>query len=133
MFSGLFKRKGIRVSRETWLNSRPVRVIDDYSVDENGNVVVVVEVVEKGLLAKIMRLLSIVPPPRYKKIVFDKIGSRVWILCDGKHTVNDIIKAVMRETGLSRRNVELAVYSFLNQLIVKGLIQLQIPFEEQKP
>ena len=121
------RKKGIRIPREKWLYSRPVRLIEDYEVDSEGNVVILVELVEKGFVSKILKLLSIVPPPRYKKIVLDKMGSRVWFLCDGEHTVDDIIKTLVRETGLSRRNIELAVYNYLNTLLMKGLIELRIP------
>ncbi len=124
------RKKGIRVKREQWLRSKPLRTIEDYEVDDNGNIVLIVEVEEKGVLAKILKLFSIVPPPKYKKIVLDRIGSKVWLLCDGKHTIDDIVRVVMKETGLSRRNVEIAVYNYINQLVMKGLVQLQIPLEE---
>ncbi len=124
------RNKGIRVKREQWLRSKPLRTIEDYEVDDNGNIVLIVEVEEKGVLTKILKLFSIVPPPKYKKIVLDRIGSKVWLLCDGKHTIDDIVRVVMKETGLSRRNVEIAVYNYINQLVMKGLVQLQIPLEE---
>lgn len=125
----MFRKKGIRVKREQWLKSIPIRTVEEYEVDDKGNIVIIVEVVEKGVIAKILNLFSIIPPPRYKKIVLDKIGSKIWLLCDGKHTIEDIIKSVIKETGLSRRNIEIAVYTYINQLIMKGLLQLQLPIE----
>lgn len=121
------RMKGIRLSREQWLRSKPIRLIEDFERDSDGNIVIVVELVDKGVLAKIMKLFSIVPPPKYKRIVLDKIGSRVWMLCDGKHTVEDIIRKLVEETGFSRRNIELSVYNYLKTLIMKGLVELLIP------
>jgi len=121
------RMKGVRLSREQWLRSKPIRLIEDFERDSDGNIVIVVELVEKGVLAKIMKLFSIVPPPKYKRIVLDKIGSRVWMLCDGKHTVEDIVRKLVEETGFSRRNIELSVYNYLKTLIMKGLVELQIP------
>jgi len=121
------RMKGIRLSREQWLRSKPIRLIEDFERDSDGNIVIVVRLVEKGVLAKIMKLFSIVPPPKYKRIVLDKIGSRVWMLCDGKHTVEDIVRKLVEETGFSRRNIELSVYNYLKTLIMKGLVELQIP------
>ena len=123
----MFKRKGIRVPREKWLRSIPVRLVEDYEIDENGNVVLLVELVEKGLFSRILRMLSIIPPPKFKRIILDKMGSRVWLMCDGKHSIDDIVRALVRETGLSRRNIELAVYNYINTLLIKGLIELRIP------
>lgn len=124
----IFKRfKGIRIEREQWLKSIPVRVVEDYTEDDNGIVTILVELEYRGLIGKIIKAISITPPPKYKRIVLDKIGSVVWKMCDGKHTVEDIIKKLMSVTGLSRRNVELAVYHYIKTLVMKGLIELKIP------
>lgn len=125
------RRKGIRVPREVWLKSKPVRLINDFVLDDNGNVVLIAEVVEKGFLSRILKWFSIVPPPRYRKFVLDKTGSKVWLMCNGENTVEDIVNALVRETGLSRRNIELAVYSYLNTLISKGLVAIQLPSNER--
>jgi len=123
------RRRGLRLPREAWLKARPVRVFEDFRVADDGRVVILVEEEGKGVLAKILRILSPIPAPRYRRIELDKMGSMVWLMCDGKHTVEDIVRAVMRETGFSRRNAELAVYHFLNKLATRGLIQFILPSE----
>lgn len=125
------RRKGVRIPREVWLRSKPVRLINDYVVDDGGNVVLIAEIAEKGLLSRLLKWFSVVPPPRYKKFVLDKMGSKVWLMCNGENTIEDIVKALVKETGLSRRNVELAVYSYLNTLISKGLIAMYTPSNER--
>jgi len=128
----VMRKRGLRIPREAWLKTRPVRVFEDFRVMDDGRVVILVEEAERSVLAKILRILSPIPTPRYRKIELDKMGSMVWLMCDGKHTVEDIVKAVMRETGFSRRNAELAVYHFLNQLATRGLIQFILPSESGK-
>jgi len=124
------RKKGIRISRDKWLRSIPKRLIEDFEKDDKGNIVIIVELREKGLLSKILKIISTSPTPRYKRIVLDQMGSRVWMLCDGKHSIDDIVKILVRETGLSRRNIELAIYNFIKTLATKGLIELYIPVDE---
>ncbi len=125
------KRKGVRVPRQVWLRAKPVRVAADYEINDEGNAVILVEINYRGLLARIMKAISIVPPPRYKRIVLDRMGTRVWLLCDGRHTVNDIVKKLVKETGMSRRSMELAVYQYISRLVEKGLVALVLPEEEE--
>ncbi len=120
-------RRGVRVSRETWLRARPVRAVEDYEVGDDGSATILVEIKPRGLLSRILSAVSIVPPPRYKRIVLDPMGTRVWLLCDGRHTVEDIIRRLVRETGLSRRSMEIAVYKYITMLVEKGLVVLVLP------
>ncbi len=124
------RRKGIRIPRELWLRSRPRRITDEYYTDDEGNTVILVELEYHGVIGKLLKIFSITPPPKYKRIVLDKMGSEVWRLCDGKHSIEDIIKHIMKKTGLSRRNVELAVYTYIRQLVEKGLLEVLIPEEK---
>ncbi len=121
------KGKGIRIPREKWLRSIPVRITDEYEIDEDGNAVILLQIEYKGIRGKLVKMFSITPLPQYKKIVLDKMGTTVWQLCDGKHTVDDIIRHLVKKTGMSRRNMEIAIYNYLKTLIEKGLIELHIP------
>jgi hypothetical protein len=121
--------KGIRISREQWLKSIPIRITNEYYENDDGTTTILVEIEYKGFIGKLLKIFSITPPPKYKRIVLDRIGSIVWKMCDGKHSVEDIIKKLMKETGLSRRNIELATYNYIKTLIMKGLIELRIPSE----
>lgn len=120
-------RKGIRIPRELWLKSRPRRITEEYYKDEDGNIVVILELEYRGIMGKLLKIFSLTPPPKYKKIILDRVGSEIWKLCDGEHTIDDIIRKVIKLTGLSRRNAELATYNYIRQLVEKGLIELLIP------
>ncbi len=123
-------RKGIRIPREIWLKSRPLRITEDYEIDEHGNAVILLEMEYTGIKGKLLKWFSITPLPKYKRIILDDMGTEVWKLCDGKHTVNDIVKHMVKKTGMSRRNMEIAVYTYLRKLVEKGLIEIIIPSEE---
>jgi hypothetical protein len=123
------KGKGLRITREQWLKSIPIRITNEYYENEDGSTTILVEIEYKGFIGKLLKIFSITPPPKYKRIVLDRIGSIVWKMCDGKHSIEDIIKKLVKETGLSRRNIELAIYNYIKTLIMKGLIELKIPNE----
>lgn len=116
--------KKIRIPREKWLSLKPLRLTEDYEVGSDGSVTIIARVEPRGFLTRFLRLVSIVPPPSYKRFVLDRVGGKLWLLCDGSRTIDDLIKILMKETGLSRRNVELAVYNYINILISKGLLAL---------
>ncbi|RLE63214.1 MAG: hypothetical protein DRN53_02610 [Thermoprotei archaeon] len=63
----------------------------------------------------------------YKRIVLDAIGSFVWEMCDGKYTVNDIIKALMKKYKLRRLEAERSLLAFLRMLAQRKLIGLLPP------
>ncbi|MEM0355732.1 MAG: PqqD family protein [Desulfurococcaceae archaeon] len=122
--------KKIRVTREVWLKLKPIRLVEDFEIISDGSIIIVAPVEPKGLLSRVLRFLSIVPPPSYKRFILDKTGGKIWLMCDGSKSIDDIIKALMRESGMSRRNIELAVYNYINMLVSKGLIAL-IPPEDK--
>ncbi|RLE78217.1 MAG: hypothetical protein DRJ56_00565, partial [Thermoprotei archaeon] len=62
-----------------------------------------------------------------KKILLDKVGSFVWDLCDGEHTVEDIIRELMREYKLHRREAEASLLLYLQMLSKRALIGFILP------
>jgi hypothetical protein len=59
----------------------------------------------------------------------DELGSDVWELCDGAHTVRDICRELSSKYKLGDRQTEVAVLQFLNMLRTRRL--LGIPEREQ--
>jgi len=68
--------------------------------------------------------------PETKKLVLDKMGSRIWEMCDGEHTVQDLIDMLVCEYKLRRREAEVSLIEYLKKLIKKGLIVLLPPKEK---
>lgn len=68
--------------------------------------------------------------PEFRIVTLDKVGSRVWDLCDGANTVRDLVAKVAEEHKLSRKEAEVSLVTYLRQLAGRGLIALMV---EEKP
>ncbi len=51
----------------------------------------------------------------------------VWALCDGEHTVSQIIDDICSETGLARSDVEEPVITIIKTLAENGLVNIEKP------
>jgi hypothetical protein len=63
--------------------------------------------------------------PDHKKVELDEIGSDVWQMCDGTHTVDAIAKAVASSYRLNRRQAEVSVTAYLKMLAERQLLALK--------
>lgn len=72
-----------------------------------------------NIAAKIFRL------PDSRNLELDEIGSDVWELCDGKHSVEDLTGALVRKYRLNRRQAETSVTAYLKMLAERRLIALK--------
>ena len=63
--------------------------------------------------------------PDDKKIELDQIGSEVWELCDGSHSVESISQRISQSYKLNRRQAETSVTAYLKMLADRRLIGLQ--------
>ena len=69
----------------------------------------------------------VLPRPRATKTFeFDSIGLFVWNLCDGKTSVQQIIRMLAREYRLNLREAEVPTLQFLQTLAKKGLIAMTV-------
>ena len=57
-----------------------------------------------------------------KKLQLDGMGSKVWLLFDGKRDIKTIIREVADLSGLSLQEAEISVTTFLRDLGRRGLI-----------
>jgi hypothetical protein len=60
--------------------------------------------------------------PEVRKVELDEVGSFVWTLCDGKNTVESIVKQTSRQYKLNRREVEISVTTYLQMLAERNFI-----------
>jgi len=72
------------------------------------------------------------PTPKEKRISLDKIGTFVWERCDGKHTVEQIVKGLQDEYKMMRQEAEISLTTFLQQLSKRGFIGVLIPEVKEK-
>ncbi len=112
------------VDKSFMLNMKPIRnPMIEWDKNIEGEVIIYVEKAPP----KIIKKMSMTKKAAYKRIVLDSIGSLVWELCDGNHTVNDIVKALMEKYKLRRLEAERSLFTFLKMLAQRKLIGLLPP------
>ena len=117
--------RGPVITKEQFLKSKPVRnPALNWSQYPSGEVAIFVKQEPTGI-TKLMA--KIVKPPSEKKILLDRVGSFVWSLCDGEHTVEDILKELMSKYKLQRREAEASLTLYLQMLFRRMLIGFMIP------
>jgi hypothetical protein len=67
-----------------------------------------------------------VPPGATKTFEFDAIGVFVWNHCDGRTSVQQIIRKLAAEYRLNLREAEVPTVQFLQTLARKGLIGMRV-------
>ncbi|HDD63669.1 MAG TPA: PqqD family protein [Thermoprotei archaeon] len=112
-------KKRPQITKEMLLMSKPVRnPTITWEKYPSGEIAVKVKIVKKGKRRdKVYE----------KKYLLDEVGSFVWNMCDGKHTVNDIISALMEKYKLHRREAEASLLQYLNMLSQRMLIGFMLP------
>jgi hypothetical protein len=130
---GKFKKP--RLSREHALQARPVRNPSlKWEALDSGEVQVVLPR-RRDMMGKLLSSVFYVPPS--KPVSLDVVGARVWQLCDGEHSVNDIAEALMEEHKLHRREAEVSLTEFLKMLGKRNMLAFVVPTEfletDEKP
>ena len=113
-------RRRPRVTPEQILGSRPVR-----------NESVSVEETEDGRLRIVaqrrndwwIRALNVVLPiPRERRVELDEAGRQVWEMCDGEHTLRDMIDVFQERHKLTRMEAEWSLRNYLKDLGKRNLV-----------
>jgi hypothetical protein len=79
-----------------------------------------------------LKLLGvIVPIPRERRIELDWVGKQVWQLCDGEHTLRDMIAEFQRNHKLTRAEAEWSLRSYLRDLGKRGLVAFVVEASEE--
>lgn len=97
----------------TWECNKPQ---DD---DAPARTVLRVPVKTGGLTRMLTRLMSM---PDSKTIELDEFGGAVWEMCDGHHTVEQLVGHTCQTYQLNRRQAEVSVLAFMRMLIERRLI-----------
>lgn len=63
--------------------------------------------------------------PIIRKLQLDQLGTDVWELLDGKHSVDQVIKAFARKHRLHPKEAEVSVVQFLRELGRRGLVGMR--------
>lgn len=115
-------RKKKKASREEivaqWLDLFPLRQ-REYETDEEGNVTVLVPHPENWFT-------RILPKPKNwaRRVHLDPVGSRVWSLCDGQHSIRQIARLLEEEFGESVRPTHERTVMFVQQMYQQEFVKM---------
>jgi hypothetical protein len=123
----MFRRKQHDVSRGDALAARPVRAEASISRDESGGAKVKVEL--KG--PRWGGWLFKMPAGATKTYELDELGLFVWDACDGKTSVQQVIRKLAKQYNLNLREAEVATVKFLQMLTSKGLIGITLKHKQK--
>lgn len=106
------------------LKSRPVRnQLVTWERNEQGEVVITIPR-QTGWKVKLLTLLFHIP--KKKLISLDEIGSDVWALCDGKNSVERILRTFGERHKLNAKEAEVSLLSYLRTLGKKRVIGFMV-------
>lgn len=69
----------------------------------------------------------IIRPPARRILLLDTLGARVWALCDGACTVEQIVDTFAAEHGLTFHEGRVAVTSYVKMLVQRGALAVVFP------
>ena len=121
MDKDLFEERSA-INRQTLLKIKPIldpKVV--WETDVDGNVVIELNR-QPGIFGRILGIFFAVPLK--KKVVLDELGSFVWIQCDGSTTVREISAGLRERYKLDRREAQVSLSLFFNDLSKRQLIEL---------
>ena len=72
----------------------------------------------------------IVPFSEERRVRLDAPGTRVWRLCDGTRTVEQITDAIAAHYSLTFHEARVAVDSYLRTLVKRGILVLAVPTDQ---
>ncbi len=119
------KRRGKpELSREESLSAKPVlNSLVREERDADGHVILQVPRRDTVMTRTVARVFKMRP---YRRITLDELGTFVIQLCDGRHTVDEIVDKFAEEFRLSRREAELAMLEFIRGLARRSVIGLVV-------
>jgi hypothetical protein len=117
------KAKPPHVDRQAHLAAKPVRMVEAEAIrGSDGAVSLIVPVAKTSVALRFFRA----PAGAKKTFELDAMGTMVWDQIDGRTSVQQIIRRLAKQYGLSHREAEVATLAFLKTLTRKSLIGMQL-------
>ncbi|RLE83083.1 MAG: hypothetical protein DRJ52_00795 [Thermoprotei archaeon] len=111
----------LQPSKEIILKSKPIRnPLVEWKKYESGEIALIVKMKDTWM-TKLFKV------SKQRKIILDTVGSFVWELCDGNHTIEDIINELCKKYKLRPREAEVSLITYLNMLAQRRLVAFIIP------
>jgi len=119
----VFRRRRSTISRAEALAARPVRVVEaTVTRDESGGAKLKVALKNPRWGGWLFRM----PQGATKTFELDELGLLVWESCDGKTSVQQIIRRLAKRYNLNLREAEVATIQFLQMLVKRRLIGMSV-------
>lgn len=125
---GLRSRRRPRLSRAQALRALPIRNPHLSTKRNERDELTLIVPRRQDWVGRLLSLIFIVPKER--AVVLDAVGEDVWALCDGEHTVAQLVKQVGEKYKLNPREAEVSLTDYLRQLGKRNLIGLALPQSE---
>ncbi len=121
------RKREPRFTPEQVLLSRPVRNTSlQTEAAEDGSLRIIIE---RRRIWWVRALSVLLPIPKRRPIELDPLGKEVWDLCDGEHTLREMIRIFQQRHKLSRAEAEWSLRTYLRDLGKRGLVVIAV----QKP
>src|SRR3972149_5295557 len=103
-----------QLTREQVMRSRPLRnSLLQWETSAEGKVVITIPR-RSDWLGRVVSAFFVVPKAR-QLVLDDEVGSTVWHICDGEHTIAGIVDHLCKQYKLTRKEAEVSVTEFLRQ------------------
>jgi hypothetical protein len=115
-------RKKPRITREEALSAKPEKLVEGELVEADGGAKLKVPLRQTRWSGWLFQL----PEGASKTFELDPMGLLVWKSCDGKNSVQQIIRLLAKRYNLNLREAEVPTLSFLRTLVRKGLVGVPV-------
>jgi hypothetical protein len=113
-------RRSPKIGRDAMLKSRPARN-DALEWEKNDSEEISITLV-RGTDWKARILSKIFWIPERRTLLLDQIGAQVWEMCDGKTSVDAMIRSLSETHKLNLKEAEVSLLSYLQNLGKKRLV-----------
>ena len=115
-----FLKKQPQIGRDAMFKSKPVRN-DQLEWEKTDDDEISVTLTRgDGWKARVLSKIFWIPETR--SLVLDQIGAQVWEMCDGRTTVEAMIKRLSKNHQLNLKEAEISLLAYLKKLGQKGLV-----------
>jgi hypothetical protein len=110
------------------LNSRPARnEALSWEKNETGEAQIMVTRQDNWKIRLLSKIFYI---PKQRRITLDEVGTEVWMMCNGRTTVAQMIESLSHRYRLNRKEAEVSLLAYLKTLAQKRFIGFLISQDE---
>lgn len=115
-----------RMLDAVFLRNRAARVVRE---DDDGSVTLAVPTRRPAFLFP--PISWVIRPPKERITVLDPVGALIWKLCDGSHTVEEIVKKFAVTHSLSFHESRVSVTTYSKTLLQRGVLAVAVSPESR--